>query len=80
MRCRACNVALSDEESVRKDVYGYVDLCNHCFHSVDDSELEKEPDDSLMPTLENYDEQSDVVDAGFNNPTNADGDEYDQYE
>jgi len=37
MRCQACNKALNDFESTRKSVTTgeYVDLCNHCFHDVE---------------------------------------------
>lgn len=32
MKCRACNVSLSDYESSRKDEHGvHVDMCNKCF-------------------------------------------------
>jgi hypothetical protein len=35
MRCLACNKNLNDFESTRKDSEGhYLDLCNHCYHSV----------------------------------------------
>jgi hypothetical protein len=38
MRCTACNVILSTQESTRKfKVSGdYVDLCNQCLSSIDD--------------------------------------------
>jgi hypothetical protein len=37
MRCLACNKALNDFESTRKSATTgeYVDLCNHCFHNVE---------------------------------------------
>jgi hypothetical protein len=37
MRCVACNKALNDYESTRKSATTgeYLDLCNGCFHSVD---------------------------------------------
>jgi len=35
MRCLACNKALNDYEATRKffDSQEYIDLCNHCFYS-----------------------------------------------
>ena len=35
MRCKACNEALTDKESVRKDVTTeeYYDLCNTCYQA-----------------------------------------------
>ncbi len=34
MKCRACDVILTDFESTRKYETGdYIDLCNHCFFS-----------------------------------------------
>jgi len=37
MRCMACNKNLNDFESTRKSATTgeYVDLCNHCFHNVE---------------------------------------------
>ena len=37
MRCLACNKALNDFESTRKSstTGEYIDLCNHCFHNVE---------------------------------------------
>ncbi len=37
MRCLACNKNLNDFESTRKSATTgeYVDLCNHCFHNVE---------------------------------------------
>jgi len=37
MRCIACNKNLNDFESTRKSTTTgeYVDLCNHCFHNVE---------------------------------------------
>ena len=37
MRCLACNKALNDFESTRKSATTgeYVDLCNHCFHNIE---------------------------------------------
>lgn len=38
MRCSACNVILTTQESTRKfKVSGdYVDMCNKCLHTIDD--------------------------------------------
>ena len=38
MRCKACNVALSDQESTRKyiDSEEYTDLCNTCYYTTDE--------------------------------------------
>ena len=48
MRCKACNVDLSDEESVKKDpeTQEYVDMCNKCYYDSlrmlsDDAEFKK---------------------------------------
>ena len=37
MRCLACNKNLNDFESTRKSATTgeFVDLCNHCFHDVE---------------------------------------------
>lgn len=41
MRCRSCDVLLSDFEASRKSVETreYIDLCNHCFEASDNNEL-----------------------------------------
>ena len=46
MRCIACNKNLTDFESTRKDRGGnFVDLCNHCYHSIqNDLHAEERPD------------------------------------
>lgn len=46
MRCRACDKNLNDFESTRKDGEGnFLDLCNHCYHSVqNDIHAEERPD------------------------------------
>jgi hypothetical protein len=38
MRCSACNVILTTQESTRKfKVSGdYVDMCNKCLHTIDE--------------------------------------------
>ena len=45
MRCLACDVALSDSESVRKNsITGeFVDLCNKCYSTIQ-SEVNNDPD------------------------------------
>jgi len=57
MRCQACNKALNDFESTRKSVTTgeYVDLCNHCFHDVENDietvareDLRDECDDDVL--------------------------------
>lgn len=57
MRCQACNKALNDFESTRKSVTTgeYVDLCNHCFHDVENDietvvreDLRDECDDAVL--------------------------------
>jgi len=42
VRCKACNVALSDQESTRKyiDSEEYTDLCNTCYYAIDNEELD----------------------------------------
>jgi hypothetical protein len=38
MRCQACNVVLTPQESTRKFAISgdYVDLCNKCLSTIDD--------------------------------------------
>lgn len=57
MRCQACNKALNDFESTRKSVTTgeYVDLCNHCYHDVENDietvvreDLRDECDDDVL--------------------------------
>jgi len=47
MRCIACNKALSDFESTRKDITTgeFVDMCNECFRYVQDSVVTNERED-----------------------------------
>ena len=41
MRCLACDVALTDTESVRKTGTGhYIDLCDQCFSTIKDELFE----------------------------------------
>ena len=53
MRCRSCNVELNDFEATRKEVNtgAFVDLCNHCFHASDYTNI---------PVIERYD----LIDGG----------------
>ena len=57
MRCLACNKALNDFEATRKSATTgeYVDLCNHCFHDVEQDletivreDLRDECDDDVL--------------------------------
>jgi hypothetical protein len=47
MRCIACNKNLNDFESTRKSAITgeYLDLCNTCFHQVEQDIPTKERDD-----------------------------------
>ena len=58
MRCLACNKALNDYEATRKSATTgeYVDLCNHCFHNVD-----QEVNAISRPDLENEEDFEDTV-------------------
>lgn len=42
MRCLACNAALTDFEATRRYNQSgeFIDLCNHCFHSGVDEEVD----------------------------------------
>ena len=42
MKCKACDVALSDQESTRKytGTDEYADLCNKCYYASEAEELE----------------------------------------
>lgn len=61
MKCAACDTALSDLESTRKDTGGkYVDLCDHCYSTVADDFIGDKEDDSLMPIIEDNDDFSDL--------------------
>jgi hypothetical protein len=66
MRCKACDVNLSDNESTRKSesTGEYMDLCNHCFSTIasevltrDDSEVEYLHDEYDEDGAEFRDEQ-----------------------
>ena len=56
MRCQACNKALSTQESVRrfKESFTFVDLCNGCLATIDDS-VETIDSDNLED--DEYDEE-----------------------
>lgn len=58
MRCLACNKALNDYEATRKSATTgeYLDLCNHCFHNVD-----QEVNAISRPDLENEEDFEDTV-------------------
>jgi hypothetical protein len=70
MRCVACNKALNDYESTRKSATTgeYLDLCNSCFHAIDqDIEAITRPDlideESFEDDVELDDLQGDVFDV-----------------
>jgi hypothetical protein len=44
MRCKACNVLLTDYETTRKSLVTneYFDLCNNCFKTIKDDLLYKD--------------------------------------
>ena len=70
MRCLACNKNLNDFESTRKSATTgeYVDLCNHCFHNVEqDIESIVREDLRDEESYENDDEldnlQGDLIDV-----------------
>lgn len=54
MRCLACDTLLSSFEATRKytDTHKYVDLCNHCFATIE-SEVEVESRFDLMHEEDN---------------------------
>lgn len=62
MRCLACNKALNDFEATRKSATTgeYVDLCNHCFHNVE-QDLETLVREDLRDE-ESYDEDLELND------------------
>jgi hypothetical protein len=70
MRCLACNKALNDFESTRKSATTgeYVDLCNQCFHNVeqDIESLEREDlrnEEDVEDAIELNDIQGDLFDG-----------------
>ena len=62
MRCLACNKALNDCEATRKSATSgeFVDLCNHCFHNVE-QDLETVVREDLRDE-ESYDEDIELDD------------------
>jgi hypothetical protein len=63
MRCIACNKNLNDFESTRKSIISgeYLDLCNTCFHQVEQDVPAKERDD-LRSEEETFDDDTDTND------------------
>jgi len=59
MRCIACNKNLNDFESTRKSIISgeYLDLCNTCFHQVEQDVPAKERDD-LRSEEETFDDDT----------------------
>jgi len=62
VRCLACNKALNDFEATRKSATSgeFVDLCNHCFHNVE-QDLETVVREDLLDE-ESYDEDIELDD------------------
>jgi hypothetical protein len=62
MRCVACNKNLNDFESTRKSIVSgeYLDLCNTCFHQVEQDIPAKERDD-LRSEEETFDDDTDEL-------------------
>jgi hypothetical protein len=62
VRCLACNKALNDFEATRKSATSgeFVDLCNHCFHNVE-QDLETLVREDLRDE-ESYDEDLELND------------------
>jgi hypothetical protein len=62
VRCLACNKALNDFEATRKSATSgeFVDLCNHCFHNVE-QDLETVVREDLRDE-ESYDEDIELDD------------------
>ena len=62
MRCVACNKNLNDFESTRKSIISgeYLDLCNTCFHQVEQDVPAKERDD-LRSEEETFDDDTDEL-------------------
>jgi len=52
MRCLSCNCILTDFEATRKAVVTgeYIDMCNHCFKSIEDLIEYTERDDLYEET------------------------------
>lgn len=59
MRCKACNVALSDHESTKKDevTEEYYDMCLHCLYCGEEHDDDLEALKSIsMDSVEDCDE------------------------
>ena len=67
MRCVACNKLLSDFESTRKSVTTgeYLDLCNHCFHTIQSDAPSTEREDLRDDDDTIYDDDDDLSDIFF---------------
>jgi hypothetical protein len=63
MRCLSCNEILSDFEATRKSVNTnqFIDLCNRCYHTVDDDILSLERGD--LEHEETVDVDYDLIDS-----------------
>lgn len=63
MRCLSCNEVLSDFEATRKSVNTnqFIDLCNRCYHTVDDDILSLERGD--LEHEETVDIDHDLIDS-----------------
>ncbi len=63
MRCLSCNEILSDFEATRKSVNTnqFIDLCNRCYHTVDDDILSIERGD--LEHEETVDVDYDLIDS-----------------
>lgn len=57
MRCIACNRVLTDYEATRKAVVTgeYLDMCNHCFSTIEDDVMVEERDD-----LRSYGDENEI--------------------
>lgn len=62
MRCLACNKNLNDFESTRKhpETGEYIDLCNHCYHDVQDEIYADEREDLREGDDELFDEENKI--------------------
>jgi hypothetical protein len=63
MRCLSCNEILSDFEATRKSATTnhFIDLCNRCYHTVDDDILSLERGD--LEHEETTDIDYDLIDS-----------------
>ena len=54
MRCKACNVELTDSEATNKDSLGYIDMCRYCLSmGTDTTPMEVEYVKETSPRLGN---------------------------